>query len=252
MEEFATAVAIVWTTTPAYDRDLPTVLLDYSVKHVNQGTKPGRAKPEKTKESKEKYIADTRKAARLPAIVSEEKAEWENDDRQDLEVTDESMMMEVRHAGPPLFVFFCKDLPTLRAMIEGEALKDPRVENLDPRNLIPKFSNELEAIRDALGVTIDHFKEIFRFESEIGEGSDYISEYCNIQDQMDVFFPDDAIALRRLGPWEALMDPRVDNLEGQVVDILLEILMQKLLAALGKTSAISSTVSSVFTHNAKF
>lgn len=79
---------------------------------------------------------------------------------------------------------------------------DPRVENLDPRNLIPKFPNELEAIRDALGVTIDHFKEIFRFEPEIGEGSNYISEYCNIQDQMDVFFPDDAIALRRLGPWE--------------------------------------------------
>ena len=51
---------------------------------------------------------------------------------------------------------------------------------------------------------------------------------------------------------QALMDPRVDSLEGQVVDILLEIVRQKLLATLGKTSAISFTVSSVFTHNAKF
>ncbi len=106
----------------------------------------------------------------MPAIVSEEKAEGENDDRQELEVTDESMMTEMRHAGPPRFVFFCKDLPTLRAMTEGQAL----------------------------------------------------------------------------------MEPRVDSLEGQVVDILLEIVRQKLLATLGKTSAISFTVSSVFTHNAKF
>ncbi len=162
---------------------------------MNQGTKPGRAKQGTSKESKEKYVADTRKAAGLPVIVSGEKAGGENDDRQELEFTDESTM-------PPRFVFFCKDLPTLRAMTEGEALMDPRVENLDPRNLIPKFRNELEAIRDALGVTIDHFKEIFGFEPEIGEGSNYISEYCSIQDQMDLFFPHDAIALRRLGSWE--------------------------------------------------
>ena len=157
----------------------------------------------------------------MPATVSGEKAEGKNDDRQELEdgdmalimdddhhqpteegteihiehhnflndgredrfldesissiedrhnEEDESMMTEVRHAGPPRFVFYCKDLPTLRAITEGEAL----------------------------------------------------------------------------------MDPRADNSEGQVVDILLEMAMQKLLAGLGKTSAIKCTLSSVFTHNESF
>ena len=36
MEEFAAAVAIAWSTTPASDRDLRTVLLDYSVRHVKR------------------------------------------------------------------------------------------------------------------------------------------------------------------------------------------------------------------------
>ncbi len=36
MEEFATAVAIAWTTTPASDRDLRNVLLDYSFIHVKR------------------------------------------------------------------------------------------------------------------------------------------------------------------------------------------------------------------------
>ena len=182
---------------------------------MNQGTKPGRAKPGTTKEAKEKYIADTRKAAGLPAIVSEEKAEGENNDGQELEVIDESMMTEMRQTEPPRFVFFCNDLPTLRAMTEGEALVDPRVDNLDPRNLIPKFRNELEAIRDALGVTIDHFKEIVGFEPEIGEGSNYVSEYCSIQDQVDDELRDDAIALRRLGAWEGTI---FDWERAQVVD----------------------------------
>ena len=104
--------------------------------------------------------------------------------------------------APRRFVFRCKEEPSLQPMTEEEALVHPLVDHSDPRNHIPKALSEVEAIQDALQVTIDHFTELFGFEPEINKGGNYISEYCNIQDQMDAFFPDDATALRRLGRWE--------------------------------------------------
>lgn len=199
---------------------------------MNHGTKPERAKPGTTKESKEKYISDTRKAAGLPATVSTEKAGGEDDEKQEQRShvesddflngdsedqfldgltssiedhrneEDESTVMNVSDATPPRFVFRCTDGPFLRAMTEEEALMHPLVDGSDPRNHIPKFLGEHYAILDALQVTIDHYKEIFGAEPTISEGSNYISEYCSIQDQMDEVFPHDAIALRRLGRWE--------------------------------------------------
>lgn len=114
----------------------------------------------------------------------------------------ESMIGYPSHAALPRFVFRCTEAPFLRAMTEEEALVHPQVDVSDPRNHVPNFTNEVDAIRDALQVTIDHFKDIFGSEPMVYEGSNYISEYCNIQDQMDEFFQDDATALRRLGRWE--------------------------------------------------
>ena len=200
---------------------------------MNHGTKPGRAKPGTTKESKEKYIADTRKAAGLPASIPMEEASGKDDEKheqtshaenydylyEDSEdqsqdgltssmddnrnEEDESAEMDVSAATPPRFVFRCTDdNPSLRAMTEEEALMHPLVDVLDPRNHIPKILGEHYAILDALQVTVDHYKEIFGAEPTISQSSNYISQYCSIQDQVDEVFPHNAIALRRLGRWE--------------------------------------------------
>ena len=261
---------------------------------MNHGTKPSRAKPGTTKESKEKYVANTRKAARIATAAGPpQNTDGKNDDEQAPQVEAEEMMLAnrdvhreptdqgwftdfvhddehlydnhenqfvdepmalcedpniqkedfmvagsrdgyddlyddlegqfvenpmayvpdidyqkekpiVAEAGkttPPRFVFCCKEVPMLQSMTEQEAVTHPLVNKSDPRNHIPKNLTEVLAIRDALKVTIDHFKAIFGFEPQLYEGSNYISEYCNIQDQMDEVFQDDATALRRLGPW---------------------------------------------------
>ena len=261
---------------------------------MNHGTKPSRAKPGTSKESKEKYVADTRKAAgiataaRLPQnadgkkhngqeleagaeemmlanhdthqrptdqgwysdflhddehlydnhedqFVDEPTALCEDSNNQkeepmvakprdgydnlydDLEAQfvdnpmayvsdidyreDKPILAEVRNTALLRFVFCCIKDPKLQCMTEQQAATNPVVNMSDPRNHIPKTLTHVLAIRDALKVTIDHFKEIFGFEPQLYEGSNYISEYCNIQDQMDEVFDVDATALRRLGPW---------------------------------------------------
>ena len=115
---------------------------------------------------------------------------------------EESTAAEVGDTAPPRFVFCCTGAPFLQSMTEQQALTHPMVNMSDPRNPIPKLSVEVQAIRDALQVTIDHFKEFLGFEPIVSEGSNYISEYCNIQDQIDEVYGDVATALRRLGYWE--------------------------------------------------
>ena len=121
---------------------------------------------------------------------------------EDIYRGDNFMLPGMSVAPAPRLVFRCMTYPALRAMTEDEALVHPAVDKLDPRNYVPKSANELVAIRDALSVTIDHFKDIFGIEPAVHEGGNYISEYCNIQDQMDGFLGDDATALCRLGCWE--------------------------------------------------
>ena len=204
----------------------------------NFGTKPGRAKEGTSEESKRKYQAEIQKGAgQTPATTSPQNRKGEDDDSQEHKVEDEVPLAEgdehqkptdeggrIYHpddcddlyedqkdeliiagesnAAPPRFVFRCTEAPFLQAMTEEEALGHPLVDVSDPRNHVPKFSNEVDAIRDALKVTVDHFREIFDAEPNMYEGSNYISEYCNIQDQMDDLLLYDATALRRLGRWE--------------------------------------------------
>lgn len=185
---------------------------------MNCGTKPGRARPGTNKKSTEKYLAGIRKAAGLTPAPPEESIQ-SNDQADDsmiaeaagltptppeesIQSNDQADDSMIAQDAPRRFVFRCKEDPSLQPMTEEEALGHPLVDRLDPRNHIPKALSEVEAIQDALQVTIDHFTELFGFEPEINKGGNYISEYCNIQDQMDVFFPDDATALRRLGRWE--------------------------------------------------
>lgn len=121
---------------------------------------------------------------------------------EDINREDNTMLPGTNIAPAPRLVFRCTTYPALRAMTEDEAHVDPAVDKLDPRNYVPKFVNEVAAIRDALSVTIDHFKDIFGIEPTVHEGRNYISEYCTIQDQMDEFLGDDATALCRLKRWE--------------------------------------------------
>lgn len=111
------------------------------------------------------------------------------------------MVADSSNAAPPRFVFRCTEGRSLQAMTEEEALMNPSVDFSDARNHVPKFPEEIAAIRDALKVTVDHFKETFGVEPMAHEGANYISEYCNIQDQMDNLCLYEASALRRLGLW---------------------------------------------------
>lgn len=124
---------------------------------------------------------------------------------KDIEKPEENLTSAEGKASPTRFLFICAGSPALQAMTEQEALTNPDVNWPDPRNHIPKFTSEVEAIRDALQVTIDHFKEIFGLEPEVTDGANYVTEYCNIQEQMDDLIGDDATALRRLGRWEGLV-----------------------------------------------
>ena len=241
-------------------RDLTRAEID-RLKLMNIGTKPGRAKPGTTKTSKEKYIANRRKAAGLaPTIVTQNVERESNDNRElqgtavdtaramgdpDQESTDdgekpsapqsheyfaadhedhfydelgasieaksnqqeELLTAELSDDGSPRFVFRLAEAPFLQAMTEKEASVHPLCDKSDPRNRIPKFYHEIEAIRDALKVTVDHFKEIVGTEPKMFNGGNYISEYCSIQDQLDNVILFEAIALRRLGRWEGtIMD----------------------------------------------
>ena len=118
------------------------------------------------------------------------------------DIEDQCTAVEVNDTTPPRFVFCCTEKPFLQSMTEQQALMHPLVNMSDPRNQIPKFQVEVAAIRDALQVTVEHFMEIFGYEPIVYQGSNYVSEYCNIQDQFDFVFEEDAIQLRRLGRWE--------------------------------------------------
>lgn len=189
----------------------------------NFGTKPGRAKQGTSEESKKKYKAEIERAAGLtPVTILPQKVEGENEDHDGVYEGEEDQVLEgplasledanhqeeafseadINDAAPPRFVFRCIDHPFLQAMTEEEALMHPMVDISDPRNHIPKFSHEVLAICDALRVTINHFVSIFGYEPVVYKGGNYISEYCNIQDQMDDFLRDDSTALLRLGRWE--------------------------------------------------
>ena len=121
---------------------------------------------------------------------------------EDISREDDYMLPGMSIAAGPRMLFNCMTPPLLRAMTEEEASNHAAVDSMDPRNYVPKLSVEVMAIRDALKVTIDHFKAIFGFEPTVSEGSNYNSEYCNIQDQMDELVGDDATALCRLKRWE--------------------------------------------------
>lgn len=115
---------------------------------------------------------------------------------------DGSMVVDANGGQPQRLLFRCVVAPHLQAMTEEESLTHPLVDYFDPRNCVPKFSNEIEAIRDALKVTVDHFEEICGIEPTVYNGGNYISEYCTIQDQLDELFLYEAPALRRLERWE--------------------------------------------------
>ena len=118
------------------------------------------------------------------------------------DIEEECTAAEVKNTTPPRFIFCCTEAPFLQSMTEQQALMHSLVNMSDPRNQIPKRQVEVLAIRDALQVTVDHFTEIFGYEPIVYEGSNYITEYCNIQDQYDLIFEEDATQLRRLGRWE--------------------------------------------------
>lgn len=121
---------------------------------------------------------------------------------EDIYRGDNFMLSGMIITAAPRMLFNCMTPPLLRAMTEEEAANDAAVDSMDPRNHVPKLAVEVTAIRDALEVTIDHFKALFGFEPTVSEGSNYNSEYCNIQDQMDERLGDDATALCRLKRWE--------------------------------------------------
>ena len=82
------------------------------------------------------------------------------------------------------YVFLFTSPPLLRGMTEHEALTHPHFDRRDPRNHVPKLQVEVQAISDALQTTRDHFQEFMGVEPELFWGSNYISEYCNIRDQL--------------------------------------------------------------------
>ena len=118
------------------------------------------------------------------------------------DIGDQCMVAQVNHTAPPRYVFCCTEPPFLQALTEQQAIMHPLVDMSDPRNQIPKFQIEVVAIRDALQVTVDHFAEVLGYEPMTYEGSNYVTEYCNIQDQFDAIFQEHATSLRRLGRWE--------------------------------------------------
>ena len=96
-----------------------------------------------------------------------------------------TMVPDVSEAASRVYVFRFTEPPILRGMTEQDALTDPEFDRTDPRNHVPKLQIEVQAICDALQTTRDHFQEITGSEPEYSCGSNYISEYCNIRDQLD-------------------------------------------------------------------
>ena len=84
------------------------------------------------------------------------------------------------------YVFRFTEPPVLRGMTEYEALTHPYFDRRDPRNHVPKLEVEVQAIGYALQTTKDHFQEIMGFQPESSCDSNYISEYCNIRDQLPI------------------------------------------------------------------
>ena len=125
----------------------------------------------------------------------------EDPESEDINRGDYSMLPGMSIAASPRLIFIVIGRPFLQAMTEEEAYLYPTVDHWDPRNHVPRSLHEIAAIQDALQVTIDHYKDIFGYEPVQHEGGNYVTEYCNIQHQMDEFFGVDATALRRLGPW---------------------------------------------------
>ena len=131
---------------------------------MNHGSKPGRAKAGTSKESKERYIAGVRRAAgQTPATASQRKADLSLHEERGEQFLDESTAFNkdgnqenestVVYDAPRRFVFCRTKAPFLQAMTEQDAFEHPLVDMLDPWNHVPKLSNEVEAIRDALEMT---------------------------------------------------------------------------------------------------
>ena len=107
-----------------------------------------------------------------------------------------SMAPAVSEAASRRYVFLFTEPPLLRGMTEQEALIHPHFDRRDPRNHVPKLQVENHAIFDALQTTRDHFQEIMGRQPEFTCGSNYISEYCNIQDELHLSIPH-YVTLRR-------------------------------------------------------
>ena len=82
----------------------------------------------------------------------------------------------------------------------------------DPRNHVPKLQTEVQALWNALQTTRDHFREIMGFEPESSWGENYISEYCNIQQQLGSYLGD-GTALRRLNGVGTVFDGETSQVE---------------------------------------
>ena len=105
----------------------------------------------------------------------------ENNNREE-----DSMIPAMTEAASRRYFFRFTEPPLLRGMTEQEALTHPHLDRKDPRNHVPKSQIEVQAISDALQTTRDHFQEIMGFESKLSWGSNYVSEYYNIRDQMPI------------------------------------------------------------------
>lgn len=79
----------------------------------------------------------------------------------------------------------------------------------DPRNHVPEFQTEIQALWNALQTTRDHFQEIIGFEPELSWGANHISEYCNIQEQLG----SDGIALCGLNGVGTVFDWETSQVE---------------------------------------
>ena len=110
---------------------------------------------------------------------------------------EDSMVPAVSDFVSRKYVFRFTQSPILRGMTEREALTHPHLDRKDPRNHVPKLRVEVQAIHDALQTTRDHFQEIMGFQPEFSCGSNYISEYCNIQEQLHKSIPHHARLRRR-------------------------------------------------------
>ena len=125
---------------------------------------------------------------------------------------EDSMVRDVSEAAFRRYVFRFKEPPILRGMTEQEAFTHPQFDSTDPRNHVPKLQTEVEAISNALQTTRDQFQELMGREPELSSGSNYISEYCNIQEQLHISIRYE-IALRRLNWVGTVFDWETSQME---------------------------------------